>query len=156
MKEVKLQMSENRDGIFSKANACRHLHSTPANTISWQTENGSECHSVLIMLKCKSKGIQLRQVIFNNTSSWATKIFICHHLIDLCPFQLFVCFCLVCSWASGNRPHLHSFSIPTIPSLEMSHGKVAHFLPPPWLLEVTPWWCWVISWLFMTPSKKSS
>lgn len=156
MKEVKLQMSENRDGIFSKANACRHLHSTPANTISWQTENGSECHSVLIMLKCKSKGIQLRQVIFNNTSSWATKIFICHHLIDLCPFQLFVCFAWCVPGLVGTGPtYIHSPYLPSH-SLEMSHGKVAHFLPPPWLLEVTPWWCWVISWLFMTPSKKSS
>lgn len=118
MREVKLQMNENRDGLFSKDNASRHLHSALKNTISWQNENSSKCHSVLITFKCKSKGIRVRQVIFNNISSWAIKIFICHHLIYLCPFQLFVFFMLITSlgqWeqAASNfhvLPPLCSFS----------------------------------------------
>lgn len=92
--EVKLQMDANREGVFS-SDVSRHLHSAPANTISWQNENSSKCHSVLITFKCKSKGVRLRQVIFNSTSSWAITIFICRHLIDLCPFQLFVYFMLI-------------------------------------------------------------
>lgn len=60
-----------------------------------EREQQCKCRSVLITFKCKSKGTGLRQVIFNNTSSWAIKIFICHHLIDWCSFQLFVYFMLV-------------------------------------------------------------
>lgn len=92
---VQLQMSENRDGIFSKDNASWHLQSALTNTVNWQNENSSKCHSMLITFKCKSKGTRLRRVIFNNTSSLAIKIFICHHLIDLCLFQLFVYFMLI-------------------------------------------------------------
>lgn len=118
-------MNENRDGIFSKDNACRHLPSTLVSTISWQNENSSEYHSALIMLKCKSKGIRRRRVIFNNTSSWAMKIFICHHLIDLCPFQLFVCFGLVCSWAGGNKQ-----PSALVPSPAPIHFHSSHLLSP--------------------------
>lgn len=85
--EVKLPTNKHREGIFSRDNVSRPVHSALTDTIRWQNVSSSKHHSVLITFKCKSKGIRLRQVIFNNTSSWAITIFICHHLIDLCPFQ---------------------------------------------------------------------
>ena len=102
--EVKLQRNKNREGIFSRDDVSRPLHSTVTNTIRWQNGNSSKCHSVLITFKCKSKGIRLRQVIFNNTSSWAITIFICHHLIDLRPFQFVYFMLITCQGEWGQQP----------------------------------------------------
>lgn len=119
--EIKPPVNKNREGIFSR-DVSQPLHSALTNIIHWQNVNSGKCHSALITFKCKSKGIRLRQVIFNNTSSWAITIFICHHLIDLCPFQ-FAYFMLITflGWW-GQQP----LFLPTVDVHSHQH------LPPRW------------------------
>lgn len=114
------------------------------STISCQKGSCNECHPMLITFKCKSKDIQCRQVIFNNTSSRVIKFFICHHLIDLCPFQLFVLHQSL-SWTYRNRQattliySVHWTFLQSTPTL-LRAGSRPFTSHSPWPQKWAPWW----------------